>query len=530
MTPTWQILVGDVRETLRTIPAGTVQCCVTSPPYWGLRDYGVTGQIGQEPTPDAYVDTMVEVFREVRRVLHDSGTVWLNVGDSYCATDKWGGGKSGNTGKHTVTDDGKCPSWAVRERKEAIPGMKPKDLCLIPWRLAIALQADGWWVRSVICWAKKSCMPESVTDRPTNSWEPIFLLAKSATYFYDNEAVRENFADERMGNPGRSVAGSNPDRADGGIANNGHGWANGAERGGRNQRNVWHLGPEPFQGSHFAVFPTEIPRRAILAGTSAKGCCPTCRAPWVRVVEKLTPPDDVFTNCDSDTGGDVLVKRGVNSAGKKRGSGQKYQNWLNDHPPNTVGWAPGCGCDGVDRRIVSSPTGARAGDDPSLETGRAGMNRPRGDNEGQRLITRHEQALYAAQLKASEHRDEMTGEAGDSFAHYIRTDDSGARPVPSPMLEAWIERGWLRRVTIPETTPLPPIPCLTLDPFLGSGTTAQVALELGRSVIGCELSEDYAALARRRIAPVSLCATAVEPVTGTADTAGLPLFEADSSV
>ena len=299
-----QILQGDCRETLKQIPDGTLHCCVTSPPYWGLRSYLPAGhddkhrEIGSEPTPDAYVQTMVEVFREVRRVLHDSGTVWLNVGDSYArqagddstkATD--GGMKTGRTGRSSqlfATGNNVPPD-----------GLKPKDLCLIPWRLAIALQADGWWVRSIICWTKKSCMPESVTDRPTNSWEPIFLLAKSAKYFFDAEAVKEPLADESIGRGERFAAAKakygTPERADSkhlkdgvdqscGFAGMASGRSNGYDlaSGLRNQRNVWHLGPEPYAEAHFATFPTEIPRRAILAGTSAKGCCPKCYAPWTR--------------------------------------------------------------------------------------------------------------------------------------------------------------------------------------------------------------------------------------------------------
>ena len=289
------IYVGDCLDSLKSMPENSVQTCVTSPPYWGLRDYGHDGQIGQEPTPEAYVQTMVDVFREVRRVLHDSGTVWLNIGDSYYnyrpgagqkvppQTMKGGGGGGGSS------DFDECARRGLKQ-----DGLKEKDLCLIPWRLAIALQADGWWVRSVICWSKKSCMPESVTDRPTNSWEPIFLLAKNSRYFYDAEAVKEKAG---TGSDlgllrGKAFAGgakvschapSIKARQDAGID------SRTAGDGTRNQRNVWHLGPEPYRGAHFATFPTEIPRRAVLAGTTAHGCCPKCFAPWTRVIEKGNP-------------------------------------------------------------------------------------------------------------------------------------------------------------------------------------------------------------------------------------------------
>lgn len=242
------IMQGDCIESMRLIPDKSVQCCVTSPPYWGLRDYGVDGQIGLEPSPDEYVARMVEVFREVRRCLRDDGTLWLNLGDSYAANR----GYQVPDSKHV--DVGNAMASSVPA------GLKPKDLCMIPWRVALALQADGWWLRSVIVWAKKSPMPESVTDRPTSSWEPIFLLAKSEKYYYDAEAVKEKT--ERIGGSPRQFGASNQVgtmRQDQGMTF--------VDNGTRNQRNVWHLGPEPYAEAHFATFPTEIPRRCILAGS-----------------------------------------------------------------------------------------------------------------------------------------------------------------------------------------------------------------------------------------------------------------------
>jgi DNA modification methylase len=229
-----------------------------------LRDYGVEGQLGLEPTPEAYVAAMVEVFRDVRRVLHDSGTVWLNVGDSYARNGGTGGcGPNASVGNTT--------SGEQQRNCKTPDGLKEKDLCMIPWRLAIALQADGWWLRSVICWAKKSCMPESVTDRPTNSWEPIFLLAKSSKYFYDAEAVKETAQDWSVGGPGIGIkethhyAPTNGGNA--GLKGIAAKYKSGDMPNTRNQRNVWHLGPEPYADAHFATFPTEIPRRAIKAGS-----------------------------------------------------------------------------------------------------------------------------------------------------------------------------------------------------------------------------------------------------------------------
>lgn len=257
------IIQGDCIEVMRTLDAGSVQTCVTSPPYWGLRDYGVDGQIGLESTPDAYIARMVDVFREARRVLRDDGTLWLNLGDSYAGSST--GADMPPEPGHTRDDDGRVKT-GVGENKHTRPksGLKQKDLCMIPWRVALALQADGWWLRSVIVWAKKSPMPESVTDRPTSSWEPIFLLAKSERYFYDAEAVKEQTQDKEYA----TVEKIRP-TADGGPGFEIRGGLHNQEGGRpfRNQRNVWHLGPEPYAEAHFATFPTEIPRRCILAGS-----------------------------------------------------------------------------------------------------------------------------------------------------------------------------------------------------------------------------------------------------------------------
>lgn len=179
---------GDCREVLQTLPAESVNCCVTSPPYFGLRDYGVAGQIGLELTPDAFIAEMVSVFAEVRRVLRDDGTLWLNLGDSYCSTDKWGGG--GNVGKNTVAEDGSVPSWAVRSKKPSMPGIKPKDLIGVPWMAAFALRADGWFLRDAIVWAKPNGMPGSQTDRCTSSYEMVFQFSKSKVYWSDFDAIK----------------------------------------------------------------------------------------------------------------------------------------------------------------------------------------------------------------------------------------------------------------------------------------------------------------------------------------------------
>jgi len=266
---------GDCLEVMRGMPSDSVDCVVTSPPYWGLRDYGTEGQLGLERTPEEYVANMVAVFREVRRVLKPSGTCWLNLGDSYAT----GGGAvgrapgGGDQGERFI----RAGMINTQPNRMKLPGLKEKDLVGIPWRVAFALQADGWYLRSDIIWSKPNPMPESVTDRPTKSHEYLFLLTKSARYFFDTDAVRESFADERMGNPGRynrtsqASKGANRDRQDTGFLNNGAGWDRGKQLGGRNIRSVWNIATRPYPGAHFAVFPPELPERCIKAGSPEGG-------------------------------------------------------------------------------------------------------------------------------------------------------------------------------------------------------------------------------------------------------------------
>lgn len=267
MLPTFRLLLGDCVVRLRDLEQESVQMAVSSPPYLGLRDYGVEGQIGLEETPERYVERLVEVFAEVRRVLKPDGTLWLNLGDSYCNTDKWGGGGK-NAGKQTVAADGSVPSWAVRAKRPPIPGVKPKDLMGIPWLVAFALRAEGWWLRSEVIWSKPNAMPEPVQDRPTRAHEHLFLLSKSERYFYDVDAVREPFAN---GIEGATPWGSNDrernrgGRGDDFTAGTGTGWTPSAT--GRNRRTVWTIPTQPFPGAHFATFPEELVRPCVLAGS-----------------------------------------------------------------------------------------------------------------------------------------------------------------------------------------------------------------------------------------------------------------------
>jgi DNA modification methylase len=250
-----RILHGDVFDRLAELPSDSFDCIVTSPPYWGLRDYGVPGQIGLEPTLTEYLDKMVAVCRELRRVLKPSGTFWMNVGDSYAANGGSGHqGQSGQRVNRTFT--------ASTIAKNGF-GLKPKDLCMVPNRLAIRLQEDGWWVRSEIIWHKPNPMPESVTDRPTSSHEKIWLLTKAERYFYDADAISEEFA----GIPYRGRENGailNGDRAD-------KGRTIGMTTERRNARNVWTISTQPYSEAHFATFPPELAERCIKAGCPVGG-------------------------------------------------------------------------------------------------------------------------------------------------------------------------------------------------------------------------------------------------------------------
>jgi site-specific DNA-methyltransferase (cytosine-N4-specific) len=744
---------GDVLAGLALLPDESVHCVVTSPPYWGLRDYGtatweggdakcdhknlasvpmgtmdshspdqparqaaakpyravcgkcgarrIDAQLGLEQTPGEYVAKMVQVFREVRRVMRVDATLWLNMGDCYASDTKGSGGAS------TKQDSNAGSRYAPVRLTH---GLKPKDLVGMPWRLAFALQADGWWLRSACPWLKRNAMPESANDRPTSAVEYVFLFTKDSRYFYDGEAVkcraeygrrdhsgawisgRENRDGHRSG--GGSVTGKHPetgrsrrnsdwffeswqgvyDEGDGplafivnpvaasdavsygnyriasadcpvhdyradlarvlecdarlpagqighslgtdgrpvpvqegavvaipvnlnglaldesvaidrnrrrnktaselerdviffgisasrtecielalrSVAKYGHKSANnivpGASSGGSHpglseqtacrifcivtfQPPLFtpgclchYTGKVEKRQDHYAAFPPGLVIPCIKAGTSEKGCCPKCKTPWRRVVER--------GKIQADPGYEHTMR----TAPKLRDSlesNYRSANVLRDgYQPNahrvqkTLGWRPDCSCgtDALkpdDLDLIETPVGQRVGPDPSIETGRAGMNRPRGSDEGTRPITRYEQRQYAKQLHASKHRKEMRQEAGSlAFDHYLRVDPSGARPVPEHLLDRWLERGWLIRVNVPETKPLDPIPCTVLDIFCGSGTTAAVALQLGRRAVGIELKPEYVALAVDRIKK------AMAPATARSDRAGeAGLFE-----
>jgi len=380
-----RLLTGDCREVLATLPACSVHCVVTSPPYYGLRDYGtaqwegggaacdharlgtkvssastlrldgrdhigpydgekatrvsypfadicgkcgarrIDRQIGLEASPDEYLATMVEVFREVKRVLRDDGTCWVNVGDSYNANQ--------GTAFDTNRDGGGRKNFTMSP-KVSSGGLAPKQLLLMPARLALALQADGWWVRSDIIWAKPNPMPESCTDRPTSAHEHVFLLSKAARYFYDADAVREAQSEGTIERFGNGNAPRKPAVKQGGTDRQSDTWRDpvGVLANGRNLRNVWTIATQAFPDVHYATFPTALVERCIRAGTSERGCCAACGAPWCRVTETN------YTPGGPKHSGNAKALRYIRD-GEREDSGYKTRH------DTTTGWSPGCTCD-----------------------------------------------------------------------------------------------------------------------------------------------------------------------------------------
>ena len=271
-----RILVGDVRESLRGLPDGSVRCVVTSPPYWGLRDYGHDGQIGLEQTPELYVAEMVEVFREVRRVLADDGTLWLNLGDSYKPNGNGSTKKGLNEryfGKQFASDKQGADEGHVDRSQFRSDDIKPKELVGIPWRVAFALQADGWYLRQDIIWAKPNPMPESVTDRCTKAHEYVFLLTKQPRYYYDHEAIKVEASQATIDRNKHGFSSAFKGQFKG--SPNEKRWQDGrqidnpefAKDGKANRRSVWTVTIKPFRGAHFAVMPEALVEPCVLAGS-----------------------------------------------------------------------------------------------------------------------------------------------------------------------------------------------------------------------------------------------------------------------
>ncbi len=521
MTPTFdngivRLFAGDVRDVLRDLPAASVQTCVTSPPYWGLRDYGLPalvwggdedcehewgelvvgksqsgslngstlggappgeerrpewssafcacgawrGCLGLEPTIDLYVAHMVEVFREVRRVLRDDGTVWLNLGDSYAST-----GRSPQNASPKGTDGqskeapGRDVLWGNDRHGNfswTLPGgLKPKDLCGIPWRVAFALQADGWWLRSDIVWSKPNPMPESVTDRPTGAHEYVFLLSKKATYYYDAEAIREthqgieraNFDGVRGELPKAVIPGQSlqHDRA-------------GNHPAGRNKRTVWEIATEPMgwewcQGCGM-VYSTAEYRR--LTSGAARRC--------------TTPLDD---------------------AGEEKCGGTRWEAQESGALVCTA-----CEVEYSKSAVEKMPRAAEC------------RRCKRDDAWGSHFAT-FPQKLVEPCILAGTPAKGSCSECGAPWERVVERDVRELRREPAHQpgntpskvdSTGWTDgnprtTGW--RPTCDHDAE--PEPGVVLDPFVGSGTTAFVAQRLGRRAIAIDLSADYLALAEKRL-------------------------------
>ena len=320
-----------IRSDARAIPLAdeSVQCVVTSPPYWGLRSYtGDPGMIGLEETFDEHLENLVAVFREGRRVLRKDGTLWLNYGDAYSSV----GHKKSHSGYGTTgLAGGKAQEHSPlrRENNASSLGLKHKDLMMMPARVAMALQADGWWLRCENVWHKPNPMPESVTDRPTNAHEKVFLLSKSPRYFYDAAAVRMPCS------PGTNARRKDGERrpAKGSEANDSRAGTWKEKRSieeqaaiGANLRNVWKIPTQGCSEAHFATFPEKLVEPCILAGTSEKGCCAECGASWERETER-TPME-------------IRRSERTHDLGRTRSSGTMTK------PPTckTIGWRPSCEC------------------------------------------------------------------------------------------------------------------------------------------------------------------------------------------
>ena len=336
-----KIIVGEAREALSSLPEKSVQCCITSPPYWGLRSYtGDPGMIGLEPTWNEHLENMIDVFRGVSRVLRNDGILVVNYGDAYAA-----GGRGPGSGKQTTNTGSDLPPFKAE-------GWAPKNLMMMPARLAIAMQDDGWILRSQIPWIKKNPMPESVADRPTNATEYFFLFAKNPKYFWDAVAVRtESLGPKkqtgfRNGAAYRDQSGPQDnsklsdkqrghDRRHDGLTDK---WdampkeeqqANGA-----NMRNYLFEATVPFKGPHFATFPPKVIEPFILAGTSEKGCCPECGAPWVRVAQVS------YRNDTTKTGRPAVGNDAQSAPGDTKAFAVRTRKHV-----KTLRWEPSCECD-----------------------------------------------------------------------------------------------------------------------------------------------------------------------------------------
>lgn len=388
---------ANVLDSLAALPANSVHMTCFSPPYWGLRSYGTVfqiwggdpgcqhvwgdtipqdskhrwipehctkegpvssaggypsergafcqlcgawrGELGLEPTFKMYIQHIVLVCKALKRVLRDDGTLWINLGDSYNGS----GGAGGDYGPGGLREG--QPRYPGRNVK----GLKAKDLVGIPWRVALAIQNDGWWLRSDIVWEKPNAMPESVTDRPTRAHEYVFLLTQSERYFYDHIAVREPHKEVSIARRSRARGGGKFQGSDGGQPlGNPHSITVGIDQSlhpvGANKRSVWHVSTKPYKGAHFAVWPEALVGPMVQAGSSEKGCCPHCGAPWERVTENPVPvagKDVSFVDRREGTQGRQIAASRTSAL---HTSGTEWEKWKEKHPSRTLGWRATCSC------------------------------------------------------------------------------------------------------------------------------------------------------------------------------------------
>lgn len=457
-----RIIIGDAREQLKLLPSESVHCIVSSPPYWGLRDYGVDGQIGLEESPEAFVNELVLLFREARRVLRSDGTLWMNLGDSYAGSSRGGnpteasstleGGQEsqrasmikrtrGQTEVGSTARDAAVTNLGRRATREA-SGLKQKDLIGTPWLVAFALRADGWYLRQDIIWHKPNPMPESTTDRCTKAHEYFFLLSKSERYFYDAEAIAEDaspntnlrVAASRQGEPNAGISPKSATRETNIRAKDSFHASTTARVEKRNKRSVWTVATQAFSEAHFATFPPALIEPSIMAGTSERGCCERCGVGWQRVTINVETgktqkmPDGMATYAGGHSA--------IHKDGREKGA--------SDNPVmarETIGWYPAC-----DHDLL-----------PKL---------PPYPDKPSRAALGNEQAYKAA----------------------MTTWRAACRVVDDK-----------RRMLCERAAPLKTVPAVVLDPFGGAGTTGLVADRLQRNAILIELNPEYAAMARRRI-------------------------------
>ena len=363
--PVNEIICGDCLDVMRDWPDESVDCCVTSPPYWGLRDYGVDGQLGLEETPEEYVAKMVEIFQEVKRVLKPAGTLWLNLGDSY---------NSGTAGSRDPE------RWPKQSRNDHVPQTKPpagnlkhKDLCGIPWRVAFALQADGWYLRQDIIWHKPNPMPESVRDRCTKAHEYIFLLTKKPRYYYDSEAIKEPSKDPADDLRRVKQAQENNYKKHTGLdkdISSFEAWSTKDPQlnlSGRNKRSVWTVTTKPYAEAHFATFPPDLITPCILAGCP-KEVCKKCGKGRERIVKRSGgTTGESWHDHDDDIGKGIVQTRG----GVPLSTAKTRKEKENPYKVETTGWTD-CGCGaGFEPGIVFDPfMGSGTVAEVAVKTGR----------------------------------------------------------------------------------------------------------------------------------------------------------------